>query len=207
MAPNLKELEAQRVAALASVSLYSVLGIRFDASDSEIKLAYRKQALRFHPDKNNSSAVPSAERAFKTISIANTCLSDAQHRERYDMFGIVEDAQGVSDFTRADLVKFTAELKETKLKELLQLYLRELDSQATKEIAAEMAAFEEQSHVPDDEKEKSGRASARELPPSVSPLRQQLMPQTDFAGGALVAFMMIVFGIYFYSSAKYDSLS
>lgn len=201
MSTSAKEIEARRIVALASMSLYSVLGVNFNASDGEIKLAYRKLALRFHPDKNNSTATPSAERAFKAISLANACLSDTEHRERYDIFGRVDDEQQVTDFSRVDLSKFTAALKDTKLKELLQLYLVELEHEANVAVKAEQAALEEQSPVTEEDKEKDSQlGGARE----VSAVRKHLVPEADFSGAVLILLTAALFGIFFYSSAIYD---
>ncbi|XP_008414307.1 dnaJ homolog subfamily B member 1-like [Poecilia reticulata] len=63
---------------------YNVLGIARGASDDEIKKAYRKQALRFHPDKNKS---PGAEDKFKEVAEAYDVLSDAKKRDIYDRLG------------------------------------------------------------------------------------------------------------------------
>lgn len=63
---------------------YKVLGIPKGASDDEIKKAYRKQALRYHPDKNKS---PEAEDKFKEIAEAYDVLSDAKKKDIYDRFG------------------------------------------------------------------------------------------------------------------------
>lgn len=63
---------------------YKVLGISKGASEDEMKKAYRKQALRFHPDKNKS---PGAEDKFKEIAEAYDVLSDAKKRDIYDRFG------------------------------------------------------------------------------------------------------------------------
>lgn len=63
---------------------YKVLGIAKGASEDEIKKAYRKQALRYHPDKNKS---PGAEDKFKEIAEAYDVLSDAKKRDIYDRFG------------------------------------------------------------------------------------------------------------------------
>uniref|UniRef100_A0A1A8JTP2 DnaJ (Hsp40) homolog, subfamily B, member 1a n=1 Tax=Nothobranchius kuhntae TaxID=321403 RepID=A0A1A8JTP2_NOTKU len=63
---------------------YSVLGISKDASEEEIKKAYRKQALRFHPDKNKS---PGAEDKFKEVAEAYDVLSDVKKRDVYDRYG------------------------------------------------------------------------------------------------------------------------
>ena len=63
---------------------YGVLGVAKDASEDEIKKAYRKMALRFHPDKNKES---DAEEKFKEIGEAYEVLSDKDKREVYDRYG------------------------------------------------------------------------------------------------------------------------
>lgn len=63
---------------------YSVLGIKKGASDDEIKKAYRKQALKYHPDKNKS---PGAEEKFKEVAEAYDVLSDPKKKDIYDRFG------------------------------------------------------------------------------------------------------------------------
>ncbi len=64
---------------------YDVLGVERGASSDEIKRAYRKLAVRWHPDKNPGDA--KAEDAFKEASEAYGVLGDAQKRERYDRLG------------------------------------------------------------------------------------------------------------------------
>merc|ERR1712227_329970 len=63
---------------------YKVLGVAKGASDDEIKKAYRKLALKYHPDKNQSSG---AEEKFKEIGEAYDVLSDPKKKQVYDQFG------------------------------------------------------------------------------------------------------------------------
>ncbi|WP_350348476.1 DnaJ C-terminal domain-containing protein [Agromyces sp. G08B096] len=61
---------------------YATLGVSKDASDADIKKAYRKLARKYHPDQNPGDAA--AEAKFKEISEANSVLSDADQRKEYD---------------------------------------------------------------------------------------------------------------------------
>jgi len=65
-----------------SGNLYEVLGLEENASDSEIKAAFRKLAMKYHPDKNPGSE--EAERTFKNITAAYETLSDPDKRKMYD---------------------------------------------------------------------------------------------------------------------------
>ena len=64
---------------------YEVLGVSRSASESEIKKAYRKLAVKYHPDKNPGDA--EAEEKFKEISAAFEVLKDPSKRQQYDQFG------------------------------------------------------------------------------------------------------------------------
>ncbi|XP_058472041.1 dnaJ homolog subfamily C member 5-like isoform X4 [Solea solea] len=77
--------EPQRKMSTAGESLYKVLGLQKGASPEEIKKAYRKLALRFHPDKNPDN--PEAAEKFKEINNANTILNDENKRKIYDQYG------------------------------------------------------------------------------------------------------------------------
>lgn len=65
---------------------YSILGVSRTATDDELKRAYRKLALRWHPDKNRDNK-DEAEKKFKEIAEAYSVLSDSKKRAIYDKFG------------------------------------------------------------------------------------------------------------------------
>jgi molecular chaperone DnaJ len=70
---------------MAKKDYYEVLGVNRDAADDEIKKAYRKLAMKFHPDRNPDN--PKAEEQFKEAKEAYEILSDKQKRGAYDQFG------------------------------------------------------------------------------------------------------------------------
>jgi len=71
--------------------LYVELEVPKTASEADIKKAYRKLALKFHPDKNKE---PGAEDRFKAVSAAYEILSDPQKRSQYDQYGFDTPQQG-----------------------------------------------------------------------------------------------------------------
>src|SRR5256714_8235217 len=71
---------------VAETKLYDSLGIQPSASDAEIKKAYRKAALKWHPDKNKDN--PRAAEKFKEVSQAYEILSDPEKRKVYDQYGL-----------------------------------------------------------------------------------------------------------------------
>ncbi len=71
---------------------YKVLGVAPDSNEDEIKKAYRKLALKFHPDKNSDA---DAEDRFKEIAEAYEILTDAKKRSIYDQFGEEGENEGV----------------------------------------------------------------------------------------------------------------
>ncbi|PWA66194.1 dnaJ domain-containing protein [Artemisia annua] len=99
---------------------YSVLGIRKDASSSDIRSAYRKLALEWHPDKwtnKPSSLAGEANRRFQKIQEAYSVLSDQSKKKMYDAGGLdlfddIDDKEGMGDFLH-DLMKMMDQNQNT----------------------------------------------------------------------------------------------
>ena len=77
---------------MAKKDYYSVLGVSRQASADELKKAFRKLALKYHPDKNPNDKI--AEERFKEVNEAYDVLSDAKKRQMYDQFGHAGAQQG-----------------------------------------------------------------------------------------------------------------
>ena len=80
---------------------YGVLGVERGASDDDIKKAYRKLAMTYHPDRNNGSK--DAEEKFKEITEAYDVLRDPQKRAAYDRYGEAGLRGGAAGFHHVDL--------------------------------------------------------------------------------------------------------
>ncbi len=82
---------------MAKRDYYEVLGVGKDASDDEIKKAYRRIAVKYHPDRNPDSK--EAEEKFKEAAEAYEVLRDPQKRKQYDQFGFNAPGGGFSGFS------------------------------------------------------------------------------------------------------------
>ena len=81
---------------MAKRDFYEILGVSKSADDKEIKKAYRKIAMKYHPDRNPDDK--KAEEKFKEAAEAYEILSDANKRARYDRFGHAGVGQGAGGF-------------------------------------------------------------------------------------------------------------
>ena len=81
---------------MAKRDYYEVLGVGKDASEDEIKKAYRKIAIKYHPDRNPGDK--EAEDKFKEAAEAYDVLHDPQKRQQYDQFGFNGPAGGAGGF-------------------------------------------------------------------------------------------------------------
>ena len=66
---------------------YEILGVAKNATEEDIKKAYRKLAMKHHPDRNQGDTAKAAEERFKEAKEAYEMLSDAQKRAAYDQYG------------------------------------------------------------------------------------------------------------------------
>jgi molecular chaperone DnaJ len=80
---------------------YDILGVNRDSTKDEIKKAYRKLALKYHPDKNQGNI--EAEAKFKEISEAYDTISDDEKRSKYDRYGHTDGFSGFSNFGADDI--------------------------------------------------------------------------------------------------------
>ena len=76
----------ERTVSPENLDYYELLGLNGSATQEEVKKAYRKLALKFHPDKNKDN--PEAESMFKLISRAYDVLSDPEKKQVYDRYGV-----------------------------------------------------------------------------------------------------------------------
>ena len=89
------------------LNLYYLLGIDKNADQAQIKSAYKKLALKWHPDKNGGSE--EATEMFKSISEAYSVLSNPERRKRYDLFGEIGNEGDDDLFGNMDDFMFGAE--------------------------------------------------------------------------------------------------
>ncbi|HHB83221.1 MAG TPA: molecular chaperone DnaJ, partial [Devosia sp.] len=77
---------------MSQIDFYELLGVSRDADAATLKVAYRKMAMKYHPDRNQGDET--AEQKFKEVNAAYEALKDPQKRAAYDRFGHAAFKQG-----------------------------------------------------------------------------------------------------------------
>ena len=103
------------------LDLYAVLGVAEDASDTDIRAAYKREALKWHPDKVKGDADPAeAEARFKAINHAFSTLSDPDRRADYDAGGVGDaDVRRHEEMARAfweEIMREDARVREARIR-------------------------------------------------------------------------------------------
>ncbi|KAF2092673.1 DnaJ protein, subfamily C, member 9 [Rhizodiscina lignyota] len=139
MAPKSEELAD---AAPTSINPYEVLGLAKDASADEVKTAYRKAALKHHPDKASPEEKDAAHTKFQEVAFAYAILSDPRRRSRYDTTGRTEESLNIEDddFNWTDF--FRTQFKEVVTSEAIAKFKAEYQG-SEEERTAVIAAYED----------------------------------------------------------------
>lgn len=103
---------------------YDILGVDEDASEDEIKKAYRKKAKKYHPDMNPDLDKEEAEERFKEVTEAYEVLSDPDKRAQYDQFGHAGPSQGF-DFNNQDFERARSAFSDSSFDDIFDLFFGE----------------------------------------------------------------------------------
>ncbi len=115
---------------------YDVLGVDEDASEGEIKKAYRKKAKKYHPDMNPDIDTKEAEKKFKEVTEAYEVLSDPEKRAQYDRFGHAGPEQGF-DFTNQDFERARSAFSGGSFDDIFDLFFGEGPRRGGRRTAAQ----------------------------------------------------------------------
>ncbi|KAL4941273.1 hypothetical protein BDV06DRAFT_194878 [Aspergillus oleicola] len=125
MAPRKKDIPDVPSEPPAETDLYAVLGVEEDATPEQIKSAYRKLALKYHPDKAPEESKEAANEQFQKIAFAYAILSDPKRRSRFDLTGSTAEAVEIDDdFDWVDFYReqFSAAIDTNALEKLKSEY-------------------------------------------------------------------------------------
>ncbi len=94
----------EEIVTVSKKDCYELLGVSRSASQDEIKKAYRKLAIKYHPDKNQGDKA--SEEKFKEVTDAYSVLSNEEQRQKYDQFGWAAFEQGAGGGFSGDFSGF-----------------------------------------------------------------------------------------------------
>ncbi|KAL3515982.1 hypothetical protein ACH5RR_022884 [Cinchona calisaya] len=141
---------------------YSVLGIRKDASSSDIRTAYRKLALKWHPDRwtKNPTIAGEAHQRFQKIQEAYSVLSDEGKRSMYDagFLDLFEEDEGMGDFLHdlMNMMDKNVTAEEESLEDLQRTFLEM--------FGGDLAKMMESDHPTTDKRSRNSGSSVRAAP-------------------------------------------
>jgi len=115
---------------------YDILGVDEDASDKDIKKAYRKKAKQYHPDMNPDIDKDKAEKKFKEVTEAYEVLSDPDKRAQYDRFGHAGPQQGF-DFSNQDFERARSAFSGGAFDDIFDLFFGEGQRRGGRRTAAQ----------------------------------------------------------------------
>jgi len=115
---------------------YDILGVDEDASEDEIKKAYRKKAKKYHPDMNPDLDKEEAEERFKEVTEAYEVLSDPDKRAQYDRFGHAGPSQGF-DFNNQDFERARSAFSDSSFDDIFDLFFGEGRRRSRSQTAAQ----------------------------------------------------------------------
>lgn len=122
-----------------SINPYKVLDIEKDATAEQVKTAYRKAALKYHPDKVSGAEKDAAHARFQEIAFAYAILSDPKRRSRYDVTGRTSEALGdEEDFEWINF--YRAQFDEVVTTEAIERFRKEYQGSEEEKLAV-MAAY------------------------------------------------------------------
>ena len=120
---------------MAKRDYYDVLGVEKNASADQIKSAYRKQAVKYHPDKNKGDKT--AEDKFKEASEAYHVLSNSERKQNYDNFGhaaFENGGGGRGGFGNFDFSNHFSDIFEDFSVKVLEVVGEDLEDQTTEDL-------------------------------------------------------------------------
>lgn len=115
---------------------YDILGVDEDASEDEIKKAYRKKAKKYHPDMNPDLDKEEAEERFKEVTEAYEVLSNPDKRAQYDQFGHAGPSQGF-DFNNQDFERARSAFSDSSFDDIFDLFFGEGRRRGRSQTAAQ----------------------------------------------------------------------
>jgi DnaJ family protein C protein 9 len=122
MPPTDREEDISIASSPPTINPYTVLSVPEDATPDQIKTAYRKAALKYHPDKAPESEKSAAHTKFQEIAFANAILSDERRRKRYDLTGRTSESLDFEDDTFDWVEYYRAQYKDVVTADVIESF-------------------------------------------------------------------------------------